>query len=121
MILRLREKASSSEKFSGKIPAVVGGRNPSFNFSREFANRVADYPIAVYGVKMVREIHQDVIIHFEQERKVLLLRIVAGLLLVTWIILVLIGKGGFVHLFFLCFLGVAAVEVMTVVRGKIIR
>lgn len=84
-------------------------------------NRVADYPIAVYGVKMVRELQQNAIILSELERGFLLLRIVAGFLLVTWIILVLIGKGGFVHLIFLCFLGVAAVEVMTVLRGKLTR
>lgn len=103
------------------MPAVVGGRNSVFGFVVSSFNRVADYPIAVYGVKMVRQIKQNAIIPFEWERRSLLLRIVAGLLLSTWIILVLLGKSGFVHLIFLSFLGVAAVEAMTVLRGKLTR
>jgi len=51
----------------------------------------------------------------------LLLRIVAGILFLTWIVLAASGKGGFIHLFLLGFLGVAAVEVLTVVRGKLTR
>jgi hypothetical protein len=69
----------------------------------------------------VRAIGRRGIIFLKQERKSLLLRIVAGLLLSAWIILVLIGKGGFVHLLLVSFLGVAAVEVMTVLRGRLTK
>jgi len=46
------------------------------------------------------------------------LKIIAGILLLTWLILVLMGKGGFVHILLLNGLGVAAVEAMTIVRTR---
>ncbi len=48
-----------------------------------------------------------------------MLRIITGILLLVWLVLVLIGKGGFVHLLLLNALGVAAVELMTMYRSRI--
>ena len=46
------------------------------------------------------------------------LRVLTGALLTVWLVLVLMGKGGFVHLLLLNALGVASVEVMTVIRTR---
>ncbi len=46
------------------------------------------------------------------------LKLIAGILLVTWLLLVIIGKGGFVHILLLNGLGVAAVEIMTIIRTR---
>ena len=46
------------------------------------------------------------------------LKLIAGILLVTWLVLVLIGKGGFVHILLLNGLGVATVEIMTIIRTR---
>lgn len=46
------------------------------------------------------------------------LRIVAAGLFSAWLILVLMGKGGFVHLLILNALGVLSVELMTVIRTR---
>ncbi len=46
------------------------------------------------------------------------LRIIAGILLGIWFVLVLTGRGGFVHLLLLCGLGVAMVEAVTVYRSR---
>ncbi|MFN0138484.1 MAG: hypothetical protein ACKVQW_00160 [Pyrinomonadaceae bacterium] len=122
VILLLRKKVSSSENLSGKIPAVVGGRNSPIDFSLEFANRVLR--LSDCGLQCQNDAQDSATCYYfclKWERRFLLLRIVAGLLLVAWITLVLIGKGGFIHLFLLGFLGVAAVEVMTIVRGRLIR
>ena len=49
----------------------------------------------------------------------MILRFIAGILLGIWLVLVLIGKGGFVHLLLLNAVGVAAVEIMTVYRTRL--
>ena len=48
----------------------------------------------------------------------MILRLIAGVLLVVWLMLVLIGKGGFVHILLLNGIGVAVVDLMTVVRTR---
>lgn len=48
-----------------------------------------------------------------------MLKIIAGLLFGVWLVLVLAGKGGFVHLLLLNALGVAAVELMTMYRTRL--
>ncbi len=48
-----------------------------------------------------------------------MLKIVTGILLLVWLVLVLIGKGGFVHLLLLNALGVASVELMTMYRSRV--
>lgn len=47
------------------------------------------------------------------------LRIVAAILFGIWLLLVLLGKGGFVHLLLLNAIGVASVEIMTLIRSKL--
>jgi hypothetical protein len=47
-----------------------------------------------------------------------LLKIIAAILLGIWFVLVLLGKGGFVHILLLNGLGVAAVEAMTIYRTR---
>ena len=49
------------------------------------------------------------------------LRILSGVLLVIWIVLVLLGKGGFVHLLLLSAIGIAVVEMMVVYRSRMTR
>ena len=46
------------------------------------------------------------------------LRVLAAILFMVWLTLVLLGKGGFVHLLLFNAIGVASVEVMTVIRAK---
>lgn len=48
----------------------------------------------------------------------MVLRLIAAMLLLTWLVLVLLGKGGFVHILLLNGLGVAAVSIMTLVRTR---
>ena len=48
-----------------------------------------------------------------------MLRLIAGALFLVWLGLVLMGKGGFVHLLLLSGIGVSAVEAMTVYRGRL--
>lgn len=50
----------------------------------------------------------------------MVLRIIAGVLLGIWFVLVLMGKGGFVHLLLLNGIGIAVVEAMTVVRSRLV-
>ncbi len=52
------------------------------------------------------------------ELEVVTLKLIAGILLVTWLVLVLVGKGGFVHILLLNGIGVAVVEMMTMVRSR---
>ncbi len=49
------------------------------------------------------------------------LRIVALILLGIWLVLVLLGKGGFVHLLLLNGIGVAFVDVMTTTRSRMTK
>ncbi|MGI9035805.1 MAG: hypothetical protein ACR2GD_07170 [Pyrinomonadaceae bacterium] len=51
--------------------------------------------------------------------KVLLLRIAAGILLGIWLVLVLLGKGGFVHILLLNGIAVAVVEIVCVYRRQV--
>lgn len=103
------------------MPAVVGARKFSFDFSLFSVNRIADYDTRIVVSKWCVKFGEVLSSIDKRERKSLLLRIVAAILLVIWLVLVLIGKSGFVHLFLLGFLGVAAVEVMTVLRGRMVR
>ena len=48
-----------------------------------------------------------------------MLRVIAGGLFLIWLALVLLGKGGFVHLLLLNAIGVASVEVMTIYRARV--
>jgi hypothetical protein len=47
----------------------------------------------------------------------MMLRIVTAALLVIWLVLLLMGKGGFIHLLLLCALGTGFVELMAVIRS----
>ncbi|MGI8468126.1 MAG: hypothetical protein ACR2N3_06715 [Pyrinomonadaceae bacterium] len=49
----------------------------------------------------------------------MLLRIVAGILLGIWLLLVLIGKDGFIHLLLLSGIGVAVVELVCIYRRRV--
>jgi hypothetical protein len=58
---------------------------------------------------------------FGREREGLInvaLRIIAAILLSLWLVLVLIGKGGYVHILLLNGIGVAMVEMVTVYRTR---
>jgi len=46
------------------------------------------------------------------------LRILSGILLLIWIVLAVLGKGGFVHLLLLSSFGIAVVEMMVVYRSR---
>jgi hypothetical protein len=48
----------------------------------------------------------------------IVLRIIAGILFGVWLVLVVMGKGGFVHILLLNAIGVEMVEIMTVVRTR---
>ena len=48
----------------------------------------------------------------------MVLRLIIAILLVTWLVLVLLGKGGFVHILLLNALGISAVEAMTAYRSR---
>ncbi len=47
------------------------------------------------------------------------LRVIAIVILSVWLVLVLAGKGGFAHLLLLNGLGVAVVDIMTVIRTRL--
>lgn len=49
------------------------------------------------------------------------LRLFAAAMLATWIVLLLVGKGGFVHLLLLGTIGVVVVEFMTSYRTRMTR
>ena len=46
------------------------------------------------------------------------LRIIAGILVAIWLLLVLLGRGGFFHLLLLSAIGVAFVDAVGVYRSK---
>jgi len=46
------------------------------------------------------------------------LHLITAILLVTWLVLVFLGKGGFVHLFLLSALGVGFVDAVGVYRSR---
>ncbi|MEO6590427.1 MAG: hypothetical protein ABIP06_14100 [Pyrinomonadaceae bacterium] len=48
----------------------------------------------------------------------MLLRIITGICLVVWILLALLGKGGFVHILLLVAAGVATVEILRIYRSN---
>ena len=48
------------------------------------------------------------------------LKLLAGLLPAFWLVLVLLGKGGFVHLLLLGGIGVASAEIVTFFRSRMI-
>lgn len=48
----------------------------------------------------------------------LALRIIAAIILAIWLLLVIIGKGGFVHILLLNGLGLAVTDLMTVLRTR---
>jgi hypothetical protein len=49
------------------------------------------------------------------------LRTVSGALLATWILLVLIGKAGFVHIFGLVGIAITVLEIVCIYRAKITK
>lgn len=49
------------------------------------------------------------------------MRLLAGVLFGIWLVLVLVGKSGFVHLLLLGAIGVAVVEIITVFRTRMTR
>lgn len=49
------------------------------------------------------------------------LRIIAGILLGIWLVLVLLGKGGFVHILLLNGIAVAVGDIVCVYRGQVTR
>jgi len=50
----------------------------------------------------------------------LVFRIIAGILFGIWLLLVLLGKGGFAHILLLCAIGVASVDWGCFHRGRMI-
>jgi hypothetical protein len=46
------------------------------------------------------------------------LRLTAAILLGIWLLLVLVGKGGFVHILLLNGIAIAIIDIITVYRGK---
>ncbi len=48
----------------------------------------------------------------------LALRVIAVILFSIWLVLVFLGKGGFIHLLLLNAIGVASVDVMTTIRTR---
>ncbi|MEQ1645527.1 MAG: hypothetical protein ABL959_18905 [Pyrinomonadaceae bacterium] len=48
-----------------------------------------------------------------------MLRLIAGVLFGAWLVLALLGKGGFVHLLFLNFLGLAVTEFAAEYRSRL--
>lgn len=54
-----------------------------------------------------------------REFRVLFLKIIAGILLGIWLILVLIGKGGFVHILLLNGIAIAVVALVCDYRGRV--
>ena len=46
------------------------------------------------------------------------LKILAGILLGLWLVFVLMGRGGFIHLLLLCGLSVAAIDLVAVYRSR---
>ncbi|MGI8556639.1 MAG: hypothetical protein ACR2LT_09835 [Pyrinomonadaceae bacterium] len=51
--------------------------------------------------------------------KILGLRIIAGIMLATWLLLIIIGKGGFVHLLLLSGIGMAVVDAVRNYRSRV--
>lgn len=47
------------------------------------------------------------------------LRIIAGIILGIWIVLVLLGKGGLVHILLLNVIGIAFVDLLTIYRTRL--
>lgn len=54
-----------------------------------------------------------------REDNILTLRLIAGLLLGIWLVLILLGKGGFIHLLLLSAIGIAFVDTIGTYRGRI--
>jgi len=48
-----------------------------------------------------------------------MLKIICAVLFLIWLVLVIVGKGGFVHLILLVAIGVSSVEVMTMLRSRL--
>ena len=49
------------------------------------------------------------------------LRIIAGVLLAVWLVLLLIGKDGFVHILLMGAIGILSVDLMTQYRSKLTK
>ena len=90
--------------------------------------RFAEYPIAIHDVKIhydsegiharIAELHWHLVYG---ERTRVVLRVLIGVCISIWLVLVLIGKGGFVHLLLLNAVGLAAVELLAVYRPRMTR
>ena len=51
----------------------------------------------------------------------MVLKLIIGVLLASWLILVIMGKGGFVHLLLLSGIGLASVELVTAYRTRMVE
>jgi hypothetical protein len=51
----------------------------------------------------------------------MVLRFIAGILLAIWLVLLLLGKGGFAHLLLLSAIGIAGVEMIVVYRTRMTK
>ncbi|CAN5422475.1 hypothetical protein BH10ACI2_BH10ACI2_14300 [soil metagenome] len=49
------------------------------------------------------------------------LRITSAIIFLIWVVLVLIGKGGLVHILLLSAVGIAFVDLMSIVRSKLTK
>lgn len=78
-----------------------------------------DYPIAKYSVKIIQIVFPTWYYRKSNSgEKVLKLRIITATLIGIWLLLVLLGKGGFIHLFLLSAIGVGFVDAVGVYRTR---
>ncbi len=49
----------------------------------------------------------------------MLLKTIAAILLVIWLVLVLLGKGGFVHILLICGIAIAVSEIVRMYRTQV--
>jgi hypothetical protein len=49
----------------------------------------------------------------------MVLRVIAGILAAVWLLLVVLGKGGFVHILILNAIGIISVETVTAYRSRL--
>lgn len=68
--------------------------------------------------RFVEMILTKTILDLDREKVQLKLRLLTAILLGTWLLLVLLGKGGFVHLLLLSSIGIAFVDAVGVYRSR---
>lgn len=54
----------------------------------------------------------------KREGNIVTLRLIAAALLGLWLLFILLGKGGFIHLFLLSAIGIAFVDAVGTYRGR---